>query len=226
MRLVNAKEIDDLLQTVSHRPWVLPKGQWSYYQEWNNALFLHWKVPTDELTRLIPKALILDTFNGESWLSLVAFTMARIKPRNFPSISMVSDFNEINIRTYVRSDNKSGVYFLSIEAEKYLSCIIAKLLSGLPYTKSLISFQTNDINRSYFSTNTKKDFRFSTNFTIGESITNKSDLYTWLTERYCLYLDQEQRVFRYETHHKPWDLHTVTISKTETNYKIGNISLE
>ena len=28
-----------------HIPFDLPEGKWSYYQEWNKVLFLHWKVP-------------------------------------------------------------------------------------------------------------------------------------------------------------------------------------
>jgi len=215
----------DLINTVSHRPWPLPKRQWSYYQEWNNALFLHWKIPTKELMKLIPKEISVDTFNGESWISLVAFKMERIRPRNLPSVSMISDFYEINIRTYVTKDDKPGVYFLSIEAEKEISCFIAKLLSGLPYTKTSMQFQSNGNSPMYYSINTNKGFQLKANFTIGESIRDKSVLDNWLTERYCLYLEKDQKVFRYETHHKPWDLNVVKISKLKTNYRIGNISL-
>ncbi len=219
------KGIDELINTISHRPWNLPIGPWNYYQEWNNALFLHWKVSTDALTKLIPKDISLDTFNGEGWISLVAFTMERIRPRNLPSVSIISDFHEINIRTYVTHDNKSGVYFLNIEAEKQISCYVARLLSGLPYTKASIQFQTKDTSRKYVSTNTQKGFQLNTNFIIGERIINKSALDNWLTERYCLYLSKDEKVFRYETHHKSWDLNEVKILDLKTDYKIGNILL-
>ena len=219
-------EIDELLGTTSHRPWDLPIGPWRYYQEWNNTLFLHWNVPASELIKVIPKGLPLDTFNGEGWISLVAFTMERTKPRYLPSISAISNFHEVNVRTYVNKDNKGGVYFLSIEAEKHISCFVAKLLSGLPYIKSRIDFQTKSNPRKYSSTNTNNDFQLDINFSVGESIVEKSDLHTWLTERYCLYLDEGQKVFRYQTHHKPWALNEVKISDLNTQYKIGNISLQ
>src|SRR6186713_2483162 len=76
-------EIDKLLGTTSHRPWDLPIGSWRYYQEWNDTLFLHWNVPASELIKVIPKGLPLDTFNGEGWISLVAFTMERTKQGTF-----------------------------------------------------------------------------------------------------------------------------------------------
>jgi hypothetical protein len=34
-----------LLTATAHRPYLLPAGPWRYYQEWNEALFLHWRVP-------------------------------------------------------------------------------------------------------------------------------------------------------------------------------------
>jgi uncharacterized protein len=219
------KKIDELLSASSHRPWELPIGPWRYYQEWNNALFLHWNVPASELIKVIPKGLPLDTFNGEGWISLVAFTMERIRPRYLPSISAISDFHEVNVRTYVNKDNKSGVYFLSIEAGKHISCFVAKLLSGLAYTKSRIYFQTKSNTRNYLSENINSDSQLDVHFTIGARVPYKSDLHTWLTERYCLYLAQGQKVFRYQTHHKPWALNDVNISNLNTQYKIGNISL-
>ncbi len=132
------KIIDDILSETKHRSFNYPKNKWRYYQEWNNALFLHWKVPFDALRNLVPQDLNLDTYDGEVYVSLVAFTMQKIRPRNLPAIKFISDFDEINVRTYIDNNNKKGVYFLNIEAEKQLSAFIAKTLSGLPYEKSNI----------------------------------------------------------------------------------------
>jgi uncharacterized protein YqjF (DUF2071 family) len=156
--------IDNLLQNTSHRPWALPKAQWSYYQEWNKALFLHWKVSTIELAKLIPDGISIDTYNGESWISLVAFTMEKIRPINFPSVSFVSDFHEINVRTYLTQGNKQGVYFLNIEAEKLISAFAAKLLSGLPYEKTAIVRQQKNGIQQYIARNKNKGFELDATF--------------------------------------------------------------
>ena len=218
-------ETDDIIQSISHRPWTLPNGQWSYYQEWNNALFLHWKVSTEELTKLIPSNISVDTFSGDSWVSLVAFTMEQIRPRCLPSVSTISDFHEINVRTYLTQDNKQGVYFLNIEAEKQISTFVAKLLTGLPYEKATIDRKNKGKNQKYIATNKSKGFQLDTTFTVKQKITNKSELDNWLTERYCLYLDKGNKLYRYEIHHKPWELNQVEILNLTTDYKIGNISL-
>lgn len=218
--------IDEILKATSHRPWPLPTDAWRYYQEWNNALFLHWRASPHELAKLIPKGVFLDTFNGEAWVSLVAFTMGHIRPRGVPSMPVISDFHEINIRTYVVKDDKSGVYFFSIEAEKYLSCIIAKILSGLPYTKSKISFKGKGNLKDYSGTNVKNKFHFGADFEVSEKPLEPSGLFSWLTERYCLYVGQGGKIFRYETHHKPWELRQVDVSVLKTYYHMGNISLD
>ncbi len=66
--------IRDLLKATTHRPWDLPEGKWKYYQEWNNAVFLHWKVDIADLRKFVPEDLEIDLFEGRPWVSLVAFT--------------------------------------------------------------------------------------------------------------------------------------------------------
>lgn len=41
--------IREILNTTEHRPWKIPIGSWKFYQEWNNAIFLHWQVELNEL---------------------------------------------------------------------------------------------------------------------------------------------------------------------------------
>jgi uncharacterized protein YqjF (DUF2071 family) len=212
--------IEDILAETRHRPFDYPEGKWTYYQEWNNALFLHWKVPYDPLRKLLPRKLTLDSFDGDVYVSLVAFTMQKIRPRNLPAIKFISEFDEINIRTYVDNDNRKGVYFLNIEAGKMMSALVAKTLSGLPYEKS-------DINRTlenYRSTNVFKNFHLDTQFEANK-ITKKTALDNWLTERYCLYLDKAEKVYRYDIHHKEWEIRNVDIKRLDVNYKTGELSL-
>jgi len=216
---------DHLFQSVSHRQWPLPTRSWSYYQEWNEALFLHWKVPAELLRPFIPKGLELDTFNGEAWISLVAFTMEKIRPKNLPAFAPVSDFHEINVRTYVIRNNKPGVYFLNIEAQKLVSAKLSKLLSGLPYQKAAMKRAPFKETHSYTSDLKKKGFRFKAVYTVSDQAVAKTDTDLWLTERYCLYLDKGPKIYRYEIHHLPWELQQVELEEIQTNYHLGKIDL-
>src|SRR5436190_2218096 len=122
-------KISDLLKITSHRPYQLPDGRWKYYHEWNQVLFLHWPVPVDEIRKLVPKDLVVDTFQRKAYISLVPFSMKNIRPRLLPSFPLISDFHEVNIRTYVSKNDRHGVFFLKIEGEKLLSVLLARKLS-------------------------------------------------------------------------------------------------
>lgn len=215
----------NLSQSISHRKWPLPVKRWNYYQEWNKALFLHWKVPVDILQQFLPLGLPLDTFENEAWISLVAFTMEKIRPKNLPAFAPISNFHEINIRTYVIQDNKSGVYFLNIEAQKQLSAVISRMLSGLPYEKAKMKRNHQKELQTYSSNQQKKGSEFAINYQVFNNPVSKSELDLWLTERYCLYLDKGKKNYLYEIHHLPWELREVQVLDLHTNYQVGSIDL-
>ncbi|ULQ57122.1 DUF2071 domain-containing protein [Flavihumibacter rivuli] len=218
------KTVKAILSYVDHRPWALPRAQWTYYQEWNRALFLHWKVPERQLSKLVPTPLLLDTYNNEAWVTLVAFTMERIRPKGLPAVPFLSNFHEVNIRTYVRSGDKPGVYFLSIEASKSLSAYTARMLSGLPYEPATILRQGEAFQR-YASTNTNRHFHLDASFTIGKKELNKSALDLFLTEKYCLYMEKEGSLFRYDIHHQPWELLQIEQINLDINYRVGELDI-
>ena len=128
--------------------------------------------------------------------------MEKIRPAYLPSFSPISDFHEINVRTYVKSEGKKGVYFINIEAEKFVSAFISRSLSGLPYEKSKIERGQG----FYKSTNRNKGFNLDIEYKIGPRITKKTPLMVWLSERYCLYLNKGERIYMYEIDHNEWEM--------------------
>ncbi len=207
-------KIKDILNTTHHRPWNMPDGAWRYYQEWNNAIFLHWQVELSELDKFIPKELEIDLFEGKPWVSVVAFTMEKIRPRNLPSFPPISDFDEINIRTYVKFNNKRGVYFLSIEGGTLLSCKIAKKVSGLPYRFSRIERTKNQ----YESFNIEYDDELIIKFKIEQKLQRKTKLDIWLTERYALFQDTSTSINAFEIHHLEWPIYEIDLKELDFKY--------
>lgn len=206
--------IKQLLHTTKHRPWDLPTENWKFYQEWNNAIFLHWQVELTALETFVPKALEIDLFEGKPWVSVVAFTMEKIRPRHLPPFPPISNFDEINIRTYVKSNNKTGVYFLSIEGGKKLSCKIAKALSELPYRFS----KMKRTNTNYTSKNSEFNDTFTIEYSIEQQLKQKTELDKWLTERYALFQDTNKGINEFEIHHLEWQINKVNLKKTGLNY--------
>jgi len=213
---------DILYRGSPYRSWKIPEDDWAYYQEWKKAIFMHWEVDYKDLIEIVPSGLKLDSFNGKYWVSVVAFSMEKIRPAYLPSFSPISNFDEINVRTYVVHEGKPGVYFINIESSKYLSAFLSKMLSGLPYEKSQISRSDN----FYRSDNPNKGFRLDLDYSVGPSISRKSSIDLWLTERYALYLEKNGEIYGYEIQHSEWDLKEIQINNLEIYYHIGNLIID
>ena len=67
----------------------------------NDLLFMHYRVPIEQLRRLIPEPLEIDTFDGSAWIGIVPFRMTGVAPRFVPPVPGLSNFPELNVRTYV-----------------------------------------------------------------------------------------------------------------------------
>ena len=206
--------IPELLLKTEHRSWKMPTQPWKFYQEWNDAIFLHWAVDLKDLKKFVPHEVEIDLFEGKPWISLVAFSMEKVRPRNLPSFPAISDFDEINIRTYVKSNHKTGVYFLSMEAGKKLSCKLAQRISQLPYRFSKIERTPN----RYKSFNPVFNDRLDIQFKIGEAVADKTPLEIWLTERYAIFQDTKTTLNEFEIHHIEWPLSKIELGNLEFNY--------
>jgi len=212
--------IRNILQATDHRPWPLPRGNFSWYQEWNQLLFFHFRIDASIIQPLLPKGLLTDIYDGFAWVSLVPFTMNRIRPRLLPAFSPVSDFDEVNLRTYVTDGKKSGIYFFSLEASRWLPALLAGGISGMPYEQAHIYRAFNDAPQ-YHIRNKRKHTFASIHYRPGKAITKKTGLQLWLTERYCVYLDKHEIVYRFQVHHIAWPLAEVTLQNISLQYRIG-----
>ncbi|MEN9440428.1 MAG: hypothetical protein RLZ33_504 [Bacteroidota bacterium] len=206
--------IQQVLSKTAHRPWEMPQENWKFYQEWNDAVFLHWQVDLEELKKIVPEDLEIDLFEGKPWISLVAFNMENIRPHYLPALSVVSNFPEINIRTYVKYKGKAGVHFLSIEAAKKVSSKIASILSELPYRYSPMKRTHN----SFVSENTSFGDSFQAVYSVGKSLEHKDEIDLWLTERYALFQHTNENMNAFEIHHVEWPVYQIEMNELKVNY--------
>ena len=212
-------KMDHILSQKNHRPYELPKQSWRFYQQWNQVLFFHWAVDAELLRALLPKKLELDLFDGKAYVSLVPFSMQQIRPKYLPSFQPISDFHEVNIRTYVKKDGKGGVYFFSLEAEKGFSAYLSRNLSGMPYEKAKIERSEG----RYVSSNAFRKFFLDVEFAIQEKRAQKTEMEKFLTERYAAFVEINGKLFRYDIHHKEWEIKTVEIRKLELDYRLPGL---
>jgi uncharacterized protein YqjF (DUF2071 family) len=82
------------------------------FQRWLHLLFLHWSLLPDIVQRTLPEGLRVDAFEGKAWIGIVPFFMRSVRPAGFPSVPGISNFLELNLRTYVRDvSGRPGIWF-------------------------------------------------------------------------------------------------------------------
>ena len=193
----------DLLEQTDHRPWKLPMRPWVMEQTWRDLLFAHWNVSPALLRPLIPPCLELDTFNGESWISITPFHMS-IRFRGLPILPGMSAIPELNFRTYVTVQNKPGIYFFSLDTASYAAVWGARLLFHLPYFRAHMRVQKSGTVISYTSRRPNSCWNASYAPAGPTRHAAQGSLEHWLVERYCLYSVKGDHIFRGNIHHLPW----------------------
>jgi uncharacterized protein len=198
-----------ILAKVSHRPWPVPTRPWVMTQSWHDLLFAHWRVDPDHLRTRVPHAFELDLFNGAAWLGIVPFHMTNVAPRAVPALPWVSEFPELNVRTYVRVDDRPGIYFFSLDAGSTVAVQAARALFNLPYYKAAMTVALRGGTIEYESRRDGTDTaaRLSVTYRpVGAAVEPAAGtLEHFLTERYCLYnVGHRGSPYRLDIHHPPW----------------------
>lgn len=210
-----------LLKINVHRPFPLPERSWKYYQQWDSTFFLHYKIPQEVLWELLPKGLLLDTYQGQAWASVVGFTIKNMRLKFLPPLPYLSDFHEINLRTYVVRDGIPGIYFITIEAGKFINALISRELTGLKYKPAKIKKKSN-----YCSlTKSREGNLLNLKYLSLYSISEKTELDKWLTERYCAYEEIKGTMYRFNIHHLEWPLKKLKLRKLQMKYVQKNLNI-
>jgi uncharacterized protein YqjF (DUF2071 family) len=201
-----------VLRWRDHRPYPVPPGPWALAMLWHDLLFMHWPVGEEVLRPLIPPAVSLDTFDGSAWLGVVPFRMSGVRPRFLPSVPWLSDFPELNVRTYVTAEGKPGIWFFSLDAHNPVAVRAARATFHLPYFDAKMSCRVAYDGVRYESVRTHRGAppaAFAARYApAGEPFESRpGTLESFLTERYCLYAaDRRGNVSRGDVHHRLWPL--------------------
>lgn len=217
---------ETVLREVEHRPYPVPSGPWVMGMSWRNLLFMHWPVDADDLRPLVPPSLSIDTFDGSAWLGVVPFDMTGVRPHFLPAVPRLSNFPEINLRTYVTAEDKPGIWFFSLDAHSRLAVRLARATFHLPYFDAEMCCHASNDGVYYRSVRTHggappAEFTARYRPVGGRFESGPGTIENFLTGRYCLYsADGRGNVRRGDVHHHLWPLqpaeaevHTLTMTQ-------------
>jgi uncharacterized protein YqjF (DUF2071 family) len=124
-----------------------PSGPVLMRQRWERLLFLHWAWDAAAVQRTLPPGLTVDTFDGRAWVGVVPFFMRNVRPVWFPAVPGLSNFLELNVRTYVFDDRgRPGIWFYSLDCNQPLAVKAARTFFYLRYEHAEME-ATIDANR-------------------------------------------------------------------------------
>jgi uncharacterized protein YqjF (DUF2071 family) len=198
-----------------------PAGRPAGFQRWQQLLFLHWELDPAVVAAALPRGLELDTFEGRALVGVVPFTMRDVSPWWSPSVPGVSNFHELNVRTYALCNGRPGVWFFSLDAAATLAVTIARTRWRLPYFRARMQLEAHDGTVHYRSQRLwpgPKPATLDARYRVGKplALPEPGSLEHFLVERYLLFVEDGRGGLRSGTvHHRPYPLVSVELEHLE-----------
>ncbi len=197
------------------------------YQKWRDLLFLHWSWDPGEIQATLPPGLRVDTFEDRAYVGVVPFFMRDIRPRFCPAIPWLSDFLELNLRTYVYDERSGlpGVWFYALDCNRRLAVRVARRFFHLPYFDARMNarIDSGDHTVDYSSHRRRSPERLVSTFRYRGAapleLPAPASLAYFLVERYLLFsFDRVHRVlYSGQVHHAPYPLRAAEVERLSTS---------
>lgn len=183
--------------------------------DWVRALFIHFEIDPTILQPRIPFE--LDVRDGKAYVSLVAFTMERLRPAfggwcTEQLAKPIATHHFLNVRTYVKNKGEAGIYFMHEWLSSWLAVQLGPPLYGLPYHFAQMRYETigNEARGAVCAED--RQFRFDA-VNDGQPLhpCAPNSLSEFLLERYTAYTGNENKSRLFRIWHEPWPQVTMNV---------------
>ena len=193
--------------------------------EWRHLVMLNFPIEPKALQKLTPKGTEIDDWEGTTYVSLVAFLFLETKVKGL-AIPFHRDFEEINLRFYVRSRGpegwRRGVVFVREVVPKQAIAFLARMLYNENYiacpTRSSVIDPSGDTAGSveYGWRSDGQWLSIGAEFSGEPSLPKKNSLEEFITEHYWGYSTQRDgETVEYQVEHPQWKVWTVSETKLD-----------
>jgi uncharacterized protein YqjF (DUF2071 family) len=198
------------LSEAGKRRMLAKAGEPLFLARWDRAVFIHYQADPAVLQREVPFP--LDLREGRAFVSIVAFTLLRMRPRIGGRLSEwlfkpIASHEFLNVRTYVRHAGEPGIFFLAEWLSNPLSVHLGPRTFGLPYRFGHLKYAHDHNGGEIFGAVTANDGRLGYRATIGASGFEPSEaesLTEFLLERYTAFTHHSSRRRLFRVWHEPW----------------------
>ncbi|WP_250035503.1 YqjF family protein [Paractinoplanes maris] len=180
-------------------------------QRWADLAFLHWPVDPALVAPLLPAGTTPDTLDGVTYVGLIGFRMEGVGFLGGPGVPYLGTFAETNVRLYsVDAQGRRGVVFRSLEAERLLPVLAARVSLRLPYMWARMRITRERDVLTYTSRRRWPGPRPATSemaIRVGDPIAEPTPLEHFLTARWGLHTTAWGGTRHLANEHSPWPLH-------------------
>ncbi|NRD24738.1 DUF2071 domain-containing protein [Winogradskyella litoriviva] len=192
---------------------------------WENLILINYQIDPNILKPFVPKGTQLDSFHGKYYVSIVGFMFKNTRVLGF-KLPYHINFEEVNLRFYVKHNNKRGVVFIKEIVPKPLITLVANSIYHEHY-------QTNKMKHRWLESEKHNEFQYQWKLNQQwQSFSVKTEKHTstikenteeqFITEHYFGYTKHKNNTFEYEVVHPTWQqLRVIDVDiniNFETNY--------
>lgn len=196
-------------------------GEPLFFARWDRAVFLHYEADPSLLQRQVPFQ--LDLRNGSAFVSLVAFTLLRMRPRIGGRLAEwvfkpIGTHEFLNVRTYVRHCGEPGIYFLAEWLSNPLSVHLGPRTFGLPYRFGYLNYEHSPNGSVVHGMVEAREGRLVYEGKVEEPEFAPSETDSpaeFLLERYTAFTQQRKRARFFRVWHLPWKQAPAEINVTD-----------
>jgi len=183
--------------------------------EWRDLVMLNYEVDPRLLDKYVPVGTALDSFLGKTHISLVGFRFCRTKLFGSLSVPLHSDFDEVNLRFYVRrkegDESRRGVVFIAEIVPKQAIAVTARLVYGENYVRLPMKHQIctdGSKKKVVYQWQVKDEWcQLTAQATGAPEIPRDGSLEQFITEHYWGYSTQRSGgSLEYHVSHVPWQV--------------------
>jgi uncharacterized protein len=187
------------------------------HHRWESLLFLHWRCPPSQIQKTLPPGLTIDTFEGDAFIGITPFFMSNVRVVGLPALPWLSFFQELNVRTYAFDHTGTpGVWFYSLDCNRALAVLGARVMTGLRYFFAQMSGRRNsEVHFASRRRGTHLTARYRYRPLDIERQTEPNSLEFFLLERYYLFAYRRERrtLLRGQVSHEPYRYRDVELSQ-------------
>ena len=195
-------------------------GEPLFLASWDRAVFIHYQADPSLLQRQVPFQ--LDLRDGCAFVSIVAFTLLRMRPRLGGRVGEwllrpIASHEFLNVRTYVWHAGEPGIFFLAEWLSNPLSVRLGPRSFGLPYRFGHLRYAHTSREGEILGTVTAKEGRLGYRAAISAASFDLSEAGTqteFLLERYTAFTCQGRRRRLFRVWHEPWAQTQIEIEVT------------